>query len=153
MFKKILWVTDFSQPARDAGQQALQCVQCSNGELLALTVVDAEDLPYILDDVPDPFIKSEEIDQLDRRLESEYEERVLNHLKKEVEAIGADPNEVKTLLRVGTPWKEIVNAADELGVSLIAIGASGKRSLEELLLGSTVERVTHHAHCPVLVVR
>jgi|YelNatPaOPRAMG01_1025707.scaffolds.fasta_scaffold12214_2 nucleotide-binding universal stress UspA family protein len=153
MFKKILWVTDFSQPARDAGQQALHCAQCSNGEVIALTVVDAEDLPYILDDVPDPFVKSEELDQLNRRLEAEYEERVMNHLKKEVEAIGADPSKVKTLLRVGTPWKEIVAAADELGANLITIGARGKRGLEDLLLGSTVERVTHHAHCPVLVVR
>lgn len=153
MFKKILWVTDFSQPARDAGLQALQCAQCSNGEVIALTVVDAEDLPYILDDVPDPFVKAEELDQLNRRLEAEYEERVMNHLKKEVEAIGADPSKVKTLLRVGTPWKEIVAAADELGANLITLGARGKRGLEDLLLGSTVERVTHHAHCPVLVVR
>jgi nucleotide-binding universal stress UspA family protein len=31
--------------------------------------------------------------------------------------------------------------------------AGGKRSLEALLLGSTVERVTRHADCPVMVVR
>jgi len=60
---------------------------------------------------------------------------------------------VEMALRVGTPWKEIVRAADELEITLIVLGSHGKRSLEELLLGSTVERVTRHASCPVLVVR
>jgi len=66
MFKKILWATDFSAHARDAGQRALQCAQCSEGVLYALTVVDPEDLPVILEDIPDPFIKTEQMDQLNR---------------------------------------------------------------------------------------
>jgi len=40
-----------------------------------------------------------------------------------------------------------------LGATLIVMGSHGKRSVEELLLGSTVENVTRQANCPVLVVR
>jgi len=46
-----------------------------------------------------------------------------------------------------------VRAATELTSDLIVMGAHGKRSLTELLLGSTVEDVTKRAPCPVLVVR
>ncbi len=153
MFKKILWATDFSAHARDAGQRALQCAQCSNGVLYALTVVDPEDLPIILNDVPDPFIKADQVENLSQQLESKYEQRVQDHLKREVEALSNPTPKMEKLLRVGTPWKEIVRAADELGATLIVIGSHGKRSLEELLLGNTVENVTRHANCPVLVVR
>ena len=153
MFKKILWATDFSEHARHAGRWAMQCAQCSGGTVYALTVVDPDDLPLILDDVPDPFISRKEERQLERRLEQQYEQRVLDHLRREVESLGSEGVPTKMLLRVGTPWREIVRAADELGATLIVMGSHGKRSLEELLLGSTVERVTRHAHCPVLVVR
>jgi nucleotide-binding universal stress UspA family protein len=153
MFKKILWATDFSKHARDAGQRALQCAQCSEGALYALTVVDPEDLPLILEDVPDPFISSKTMEDLNRQLETQYEQRVQDELKREVEALGDSALKVEKLLRVGTPWNEIVRAADELGATLIVIGSHGKHSLEELLFGSTVENVTKHANCPVLVVR
>ena len=152
MFERILWATDFSDHARRAGQRALQCAQCSGGTVYALAVVDPEDLPLILDNVPDPFITQNQEDQLERRLEGQYEQRVLDHLKREVQSLGAAVP-VEAHLRVGTPWQEIVRAADDLGATLIVMGSHGKRSLEELLLGSTVERVTRHAHCPVLVVR
>lgn len=153
MFKKILWATDFSENARDAGQRALQCAQCSEGTLYALTVVDPEDLPIILNGVPDLFIKANPIENLSQQLESKYEQRVQDHLKRETESLGDSSVKVEKLLRVGTPWKEIVRAADELGATLIVIGSHGKHSLEELILGSTVENVTKHAPCSVLVVR
>jgi len=153
MFKKILWATDFSQHAREAGKMALQCARCSDGTLYALTVVDPEDLPIILGEIPDPFIKTDQVEQINQQLESASEQRVMDHLKSEVEAMGKSPRPVERLLRVGTPWREIVRAADEMGITLIVIGSHGKRSLEELLLGSTVENVTKHAPCPVLVVR
>jgi len=153
MFKRILWATDFSGHAHRAGQRALQCARCSDGTLHALTAVDPEDLPLILEDVPDPFISQAQEEQLERRLEEQYEQRVLDHLKREVESLGEAGVPVETHLRVGTPWREIVRAADELGATLIVMGSRGKRSLEELLLGSTVEHVTWHANCPVLVVR
>ena len=153
MFKKILWATDFSGHAQHAGRRALQCAQCSDGIVYALTVVDPEDMPLVLGNVPDPFIKPAQIEQMERRLEQQYEQKVLDHLQREVTQLGASNVQVTPLLRVGTPWQEIVSVADELDATLIVMGSHGKRSLEELLLGSTVERVTRHANCPVLIVR
>ena len=69
------------------------------------------------------------------------------------EQIMAAGLQAESILRVGNPFEEIVNAARELGVDLIVIGSHGYRGLERLLLGSTAERVVQYAKCPVLVVK
>lgn len=56
MFKKILWCTNFTEPALRAGQQAFQCAQCSEGMVYVLTVIHPEDLPLVLQELPDPSL-------------------------------------------------------------------------------------------------
>jgi nucleotide-binding universal stress UspA family protein len=153
MFQTILWVTDFSLPARHAGRRALQCAECSHGTLYVLAVVDPEDLPVILDEMPDPFLKGDQAEAINLQLEQEYEQKVMEELKKEVASLGPTQVPVVVMVRVGTPWKEVVRVAEELDVTLIVLGARGKRSLENIILGSTAENVARHAPCPVMIVR
>ena len=53
----------------------------------------------------------------------------------------------------GSPAEEIVRVAQEENCDLIVIGSRGQSSLASLLLGSVSDSVTHHAHCPVLIVK
>jgi nucleotide-binding universal stress UspA family protein len=50
-------------------------------------------------------------------------------------------------------YQEIIGAATDGNVDLIIIGTHGRSGLAHVFLGSTAERVTRHAPCPVLVVR
>jgi nucleotide-binding universal stress UspA family protein len=59
----------------------------------------------------------------------------------------------KTLLRVGSPQVEIINAAKESGIDVIILSTHGRTGLAHVFLGSTAERVVRHAGCPVLIVR
>lgn len=60
---------------------------------------------------------------------------------------------VKTALRLGVPYVEIVEAARELNAELVVMGTTGKTGLQHLLLGSVAERVVRTADVPVLSVR
>jgi len=59
----------------------------------------------------------------------------------------------ETTVRHGRAYREIIDAADELGVDLIVIATHGYTGLKHVLLGSTAEHVVRHARCAVLTVR
>jgi len=55
------------------------------------------------------------------------------------------------LLRARHPGEAIVAEAEEKGMELLIIGYHHNHRLAEKLLGSTVQHVSHHAPCKVLV--
>ncbi len=57
-----------------------------------------------------------------------------------------------TDLAAGHPTEVITRYARDHHHDLIVIGYRG-HFLGDYLLGSTADRVAHHAHCPVMVVR
>lgn len=59
---------------------------------------------------------------------------------------------VRTVLRDGDPWREIVREAETLPADLIVMGTHGRSGFEHLLLGSVTEKVLRRAPCPVLTV-
>lgn len=56
------------------------------------------------------------------------------------------------LVAHGSVYKEIIDAAESLGVDLIIMGAH-RPDLEDYLLGPNAARVVRHSRCSVLVVR
>ncbi|MBS0662913.1 MAG: universal stress protein [Verrucomicrobia bacterium] len=57
------------------------------------------------------------------------------------------------LVRVGSPYGEILAVAQKLDVDLIALTTRGRTGLKRFFVGSTAEQVMRHAPCPVLSVR
>jgi len=58
-----------------------------------------------------------------------------------------------TLVRVGSPAREIIETAKDLPADLIVISTHGRTGLKHVLLGSVAEHVVQRAPCPVFVVR
>jgi nucleotide-binding universal stress UspA family protein len=56
-------------------------------------------------------------------------------------------------LAMGDPATELVKVAAEEGVDLIAMSTHGHRFIQDLLRGSTADRVRHGVTVPVLMVR
>ena len=54
---------------------------------------------------------------------------------------------------IGQPVEEIVRVAAEERCDLIVLGSRGLSSFKSFLIGSVSDGVTHHAHCPVLIVK
>ena len=152
MFKRILWATDFSEPATNARDWAVHCARCSDGKLFALAVADVADAP-VLSAMVTPEVSQPELSRAEAWTESELAEAVKEQLAREVAEIMAVGVEVEPVVRIGVPWRQIVAAAEELGINMIVLGAHGKRGLKAILLGNTVDNVTKHAPCPVMVIR
>ena len=61
--------------------------------------------------------------------------------------------ETRARLAMGDPATQLVVVAAEEGVDLIAMSTHGHRFLNDLLRGSTADRVRHNVKIPVLMVR
>jgi nucleotide-binding universal stress UspA family protein len=61
--------------------------------------------------------------------------------------------EVSSRLLMGTPSTELAKAVETEKVDLLAMATHGHRFLEDLMKGSTVDRVRHLVTVPVLLVR
>jgi nucleotide-binding universal stress UspA family protein len=78
-------------------------------------------------------------------------EAALEELKRSVQGNGLMPTR---LVCVGSPHEELVRAAEAEGAHVIVVGAhQSGHAIEQLLLGSTAERVVRSGHCAVLVAR
>jgi nucleotide-binding universal stress UspA family protein len=60
---------------------------------------------------------------------------------------------VSTELAMGDPADELIRLAEERGVDLLAMSTHGHRFLNDLIRGTTVNRVRHLVKIPILLVR
>ena len=60
---------------------------------------------------------------------------------------------VMTVLRVGSPAREIIAAAADGAADLIVMATHGRGEVHRRLVGSVADKVIRLAPCPVLVVK
>jgi nucleotide-binding universal stress UspA family protein len=138
--KRLLVPVDFSDCSNKALQYALPFARQFGASLTLLYVIQ----PY----VPVPETMAVDWDLISTRMR-EGGQAELDKLRQTL-----DPDiKAETVLRIGSPEVEIVNAAKELNIDLIILSTHGRTGLGHVFLGSTTERVVRHAGCPVLVVR
>lgn len=127
MEKRILVPLDYSEVSQEVVQIADQWAQRKNASLFFLHV-DSE----YMDNATvnrESFLKQFEF-YLDKYgIESKYQ----------------------SFLRIGTPYVEIVQIANELEVDLIIMAAHSHTLLGRIFLGSNTDFVLHHCKCPVYV--
>ena len=60
---------------------------------------------------------------------------------------------VRTVLRVGVPYREVLDEAKESHADLVLLATHGRGEIHRLLVGSVADRVIRMAACPVLTVK
>ena len=60
------------------------------------------------------------------------------------------PPSVTVRAVTGVPAEELLRAAED--ADLLVVGSRGAGGFKRLLMGSVCTQVTHHAHCPVVVI-
>ena len=142
--QKILFPTDFSEPAAHAQEYAGELADRLGAELHLLNVVVPVAVPALGAPSVGYIEDTELIDELRKN-----GERDLNALFDEQ---WRSTHRVVTAVTVGTPGFEIRRYAKENDIGLIVLGTLGRTGLTHLLLGSVAENVVRKAHCPVLTV-
>ena len=65
--------------------------------------------------------------------------------------IGGNLPEVTVSVTKGNPAQELIKAACD--ADMLVVGSRGSGGFSKLLMGSVSSQVTHHAECPVVVIR
>ena len=81
---------------------------------------------------------------------TEMQEQAITHAGRIVDELNVP---YQSRQEIGDPATEIVRVAEEEGCDLIVVGSRGQSAFKSFMLGSVSDHVTHHAHCPVLIVR
>lgn len=94
-----------------------------------------------------PDVSAGDPDPAKQALEAAQEET--DSVLKEVDDASRPPS-VTVRATTGLPAEELLHAAD--GADMLIVGSRGAGGFKRLLMGSVSLQVTHHAHCPVVVI-
>ncbi len=128
---RILFCTDFSENSERALNYALSVREEYDAELTLL---------HVLEGVPSSAKMEEAVatamEQLDKLIPPEGRKTV----------------KIKTAVRIGKPYQQIIQLAQEAQIDLVAMGVRGRGALDLAVFGSTTYRVLQLGPCPVLAV-
>jgi len=129
--QRILCCTDFSDPSEQALEYAVSLAREYEAELTLL---------HVLEGVADSADVENEIAKAMENLEKQLSPETHTNCK------------VKTLVRIGNPYQQILELALESRTDLIVVGVRGRNAFDLAVFGSTTYRVVQLGPCPVLVV-
>ena len=149
---KILFATDFSVSSDEAFDYALYLAGLQRGKLYILHVLTRDISPvYMIPALEVGPVPELEIPVSPR--EDEYEAEIKQKMFEFVQRSRKEGLIAEDLIVSGKPFHEIIRIAQERAVDLIILGNNEKSELESRLLGSTIEKVSRRASCPVLIVK
>ncbi len=138
----ILVPVDFSPCSANAVRAAIG-VAAPDGDITLLHVIDQN---FIDDAVAATLGSADEIT-------SRMRERAEADFAGMLEALDAGTVDIERMIVVGVPFVEILKIARDLDLPMIVIGMQGRSTpAEEILFGSTAEKVLRGARVPVLCV-
>ncbi|RVU53808.1 universal stress protein [Anaerosphaera multitolerans] len=135
---KILVPVDCSKMTKAIVDNAKDIGEKFEAELILMTVVD-------------------EIGYKDRHSYPIAIDAEVKEMEKEMEELKEENSDykygLKTILKVGSPYREIVKAADDEDVDFIVMGNRGRGVFSRTLLGSVSNKVLNHSDKSVLIVK
>lgn len=138
MYQRILVAVENSEADRTILAHVAKLAKLTGAELLLVHVADGW--------------AARHFDDLELR-ESEEMKADREYLEKLQRDLTSQGFKVETRLARGDPATELIKAATEQNVDLIAMSTHGHRFISDVLLGATADRVRHLVKIPVLLLR
>ena len=132
LLRQILFCTDFSENSELALNYAISATEEYDAELTLL---------HVLEEVPSRANKEKAMAAATEQLAKLIPSEARKSLK------------IKTAVRIGKPYRQIIQFAVEEQIDMVAMGVRGRGALDLAVFGSTTYRVMQLGPCPVLAVR
>jgi nucleotide-binding universal stress UspA family protein len=118
--RRMIFCTDFSDPFHRALDYALSAAAAYDAELTLL---------HVLEDIPNSANIEDAIAAASKQLE------------KLIPPEGVKPGKIKTLVRIGRAYQQIIELALEIRADLLIMAVRGRNALDLSVFGSTTYRV------------
>lgn len=141
--KRILYATDFSESSVPACDYALTLCKLSGASLHVLHVIGE------LTDDRRGLMPPQSLAELEKELQVQSIQEMNDFCASRFK----DQITYDSEIVIGAPFKEILRVSEERGVDLIVMGTHGRTGIEQVIVGSTAERVVRRSSIPVLTVR
>jgi nucleotide-binding universal stress UspA family protein len=128
---RVLFCTDFSENSQRALDYAISIATEYKAEISLL---------HVLEDIP---------------VSANIEEAITSAtglLDQMIPAEACQTCRIKTLVRIGKPYQQIIQFALEAQTDLVVMAVRGRGALDLAVFGSTTQRVLQLGPCPVLVI-
>ena len=129
---RILFCADFSENSERALKYAISATAEYDAELTLLHVL--EGAPSLAKTEEAMAVAAERLDKL-------------------IPPDGRKTLKIKTAVRIGKTYAQIIQLAEEAQIDLVTMGVRGRGALDVAVFGSTTYRVMQLGSCPVLAVR
>ena len=144
---KILVACDLSNYSIQAVEYAADMAESVNAELVIVNVINQRDL-YMIEKIKkhtDKITVSKYVSET-REYRSEEIAKVLAASKR-------DPALYGTVFRTGVPFREILAAIEDEKADLLVMGTKGRTDLEDVLFGTTAQKMFRRCPIPLLSIR
>jgi nucleotide-binding universal stress UspA family protein len=145
--KRILAAIDFSLYSPQVLRFAVDLARELKAQLVVVNVINQRDVQAI--EMVQREFPGQSVSQFVRVATAER----VNLFEKLLAAAGAASVGAKKLIKVGVPFKEILNAVDEEQADLLIMGTKGRGNVADALFGSTAEKVFRRCPIPLVSVR
>ena len=146
---KVLTCVDFSEFSRETIEAALALTRGQNTEILLFNVINSRDVEAVR--TVSPHLPEEfNVENYIKRVKAERQHMIEEIIK---EHFFPDKAQMNILIRVGTPYRAILEAIETENIDLVVIACKGRSNLIGTLHGSNAEKVFRHSLVPVLSVR
>ena len=145
--RKILAPVDLSEFSKLGVRYALDLAQWQQSEVLIYNVITVEETPFPQGS-EEWVIQQTDMPKFKKIIEQRR--KLFDRFVREACADSLPSGQVRHDIGVGTPYKRIIEKAEQENVDLIVMSTHGRTGLAHMLIGSVTERVLRRAPCPVL---